>query len=97
MGKLRFDDEVDAALRSRGWHSRRAHGEQNGYKPGFDSWGWGGDAPGGIDIRCIGSERYEASWVRASTKEAVLETLESRDEVLQRAVALERMTDFIPT
>lgn len=95
-GARRFDDEVDRILRDRGWWSRRDHAEQNGYRAGYDSWGWGGAAPGGIDVRCVGPEAYEVAWVTASTETACLERFSSRSAMLTRAESLASGGDFIP-
>lgn len=92
----RSDDEADRILRGRGWWSRRDHAEQNGYRAGFDSWGWGGAAPGGIDVRCVGNESYEVTWVTASTGTTCLERFSSRSAMLARAETLVELGDFIP-
>ena len=91
-----LDDELDAILRARGWWSRREHGRQNGYRAAFDAWGWGGAFPGGIDIRCVGEERYEVTWKTASTGEPMMETHSTRDAIVARAISLESLMDFMP-
>lgn len=92
---MRTDDEVHEILHSRGWWSRREHARSNGYQAGFDAWGWGGQYPGSVDVRCVDTERYEVSWKRASTDDPVLEIVSGRETLLGRITALESMDDVL--
>ncbi|GAA1458077.1 hypothetical protein [Williamsia maris] len=93
----RHDDDTDAFLRARGWHSRRHHGETNGYRAHYDAWGWGGGYPGGIMIICLGGNRYEVGWKTDSTYEPVVEEVLGAESIRNRAVQLEQLDDVMPT
>lgn len=93
----RRDDDTEAFLRARGWHSRRHRAETNGYTVHYDAWGWGGGYPGGIMIIYLGGDHYEAGWMTDSTTEPVVEQIIGAEAVHRRAIELEQLADFIPT
>ena len=92
----RHDDDTDEFLRTRGWFSRRRHGEQNGYRAGYDAWGWKGAYPGSITITCMGNDVYEIAWISAETGDAVIEEVTGAETLRDRAIELERHTDYVP-
>lgn len=96
MGVPRRDDAVDAFLTDRRWWSRRRHGRENGYVARYDAWGWGGDAPGGISITCIGEGSFEIGWMSSHTRQPIVEVVVGRTQVIARAVTFEAFRDFIP-